>query len=391
MDAQHAFDFGSRNYLRMAQAYFALEQGPAELQARSQRCVEGAREWLAAEPLRSAAHEAVASAWRMLAAAQQMAGVEWQATAEQAMTAAAAWREAFPTLPAARFALAAAALPLCQEGLVTGRRADLQAPLAVARRACAALAPGADLPEPRRSQEAWEIEGMLGILADGIDAPDGEAVWAGCARSLLQVFGDAPKQLPPVAIELGNRITRRLLAAERLPEAHAWLDRLATWLPATGVEPPFAVPGAPETERLRVAAAVRARDWSQAERLVESLAAANCGWRGLVAAADAACLLADAAAAAKHDAVETLRERAVDHIDVALEALQPLAASQPDDLWLHEPLLRLRLLLVAANGDAGHATDVAAAIADYEALAAVVPADLRRDDLLLACRRLIGR
>lgn len=395
LDAQRAFDFGARHHLRFSQAICAAQNEPTAAVAKAQRFVDFALAWRAAEPNRTAAHASAATSLRLLASVQQQAGLAWHETAQQAVATAAAAVEAFPSHPGSRFAYVQAVLPFCYEGLMTGRRADLQAPLELARRACVLLAPSADLPEPRRSLEAWEIEGLLGMLAEGVDAADCDSLWAACGRSLLLVFGDgSPAQVPPFAIDLGNRITRRLLAVDRLPAVHEWLDRLATWQRRTGSDQPFAFPAALQTVRLRAVAAIRSCDWTKAEACVDELVAANSGWRGAVCAAETMSLLSTAATAAKVERAPAMQDRAVDLCESASAVLVPLLAAEPEDPWLQEPAVRLRLrrVLLAADGGAPiDAAELAAAVADYEALGSIVPADVWDGDLLAAGRRWLTR
>lgn len=391
---RHAIGFDARYRVAIGQSVLAGHDGsPADRLRAELAVVETARAWLAAEPLRFAAHAAHAVALLDVASLQQASGQPWLVTADAAVSATKVWVERFPASADAREGRALAVRRRTEGALVTGRRQDLEPLEPLVREACELLAPSAALSEPRRLQSAWVIQSYLGYVADALAVADGDKIWEQCAASIEQLFGAAlPGEHAVTVIACGNRIVRRLLAVGSAAEAGTWLARMDAWYRTHQDKAPQLAIHSIETARLRVVAAVQAGDWPSARAIAEATRLVGHQWRAAAAAAESMSLVWIAARAAQDPLAAEVRDRAEALCEEALAALAPIVATAPDNPWVVEPWWRLRIRRAQAAADRGAAIEADAlreAVTAYAAAEPVVHAFTWDAAVLAEARRLL--
>lgn len=339
------------------------------------QAVAGLRAWMAREPAVVSPFDELASALDTLASLEVAAGRvrDGATTYGDAVALADAWTVRFPECARARPYLVQSAQRCALLMLASGRRADLAdvEPLARRAREVTTSLPES-LPVANRLRVRWVALGTLGLVADALDSADGNAIWedAAAALSSWRALGTLGPDDAAEYVLYCNRIARRRLAAGRAAAATETLTDAAQVIDRFGATVADLSVHAPELLRLRALCHARTGELAEAIACAERAADPVADWRGPVAAASAMSAVWRVARERGDGTAPAARDRAAQLCRDAIAALEPLAAADPDDLWVAVPLAQTRIRLAAAERDRTGSIDVPAVEAALAALTA---------------------
>ncbi|MEO6596091.1 MAG: serine/threonine-protein kinase [Planctomycetota bacterium] len=324
---------------------------------RFEQGILAAKRWSELDPSRPPAWQALAELYSRLAIEQATIGDE-QAAADANRSAIAVTETCvanFPMVSIAKGTLANLLNAFACSLLPVGKRSVLAEAETCARRGLDVLdSVPEDVDRGLRLRQRWRSLAGLGLVLDARGGTNTLEHWEATARAMdtyqaeVGVTADDSHEFVQATIRVAEHRFQAGLddsaeqclrrATELIRERQRVIPGLSGQLSAAG----------------RVSAMIAARRGhldaadDEAERVL-----ADCpDWRGALAAADGMRAAWRAAAAARSDAAY-YRDRAIDLYETAVHALEDLATSSPDDIWVVVPLGQARIELAELRIDRG--------------------------------------
>jgi serine/threonine protein kinase len=264
------------------------------------------------------------------------------------------WIARFPDDPDATTHLAGSVSKLTMRLLMSGRRRDAKGLDARCRLVCEQLdRMSTAFHEGHQRRMRWLTAALLGMVADASGLADADAIWMDVAVrlqewSVAQPIGEAAGSFTMYFL----RIASRHLAAGRLADAQAWLDRVDDLLAGEALAASSYPTFAPEAARLAAAVAVQRGDFATAASHAE-LALEPGGWRAHAAAVDAMTGVWRAAQRAGDASAATWRDRAIELGELTIARLHSQRRPGREDPWVEVSLAKTHVRLLLARRDRG--------------------------------------